>query len=156
MNDTADTDGQSTTRGIMDKAYALARRFWPGPLTMILPKGSMIPPQTTGGLDTVAVRFPSHPIAQALLAEKDTVFITRFRHTICIDQDTVTGLQLDTLGMITEVGIDTDDQLRVLRKESTVKQRPGMARITILQFQRIQVHGTEEKRTEHLIVRIVA
>ncbi|MBO4414938.1 MAG: threonylcarbamoyl-AMP synthase [Lachnospiraceae bacterium] len=67
IKDTADTDGQSTTRDIMDKAYALARRFWPGPLTMILPKGSMIPPQTTGGLDTVAVRFPSHPIAQALI-----------------------------------------------------------------------------------------
>ncbi|MCR5324170.1 MAG: threonylcarbamoyl-AMP synthase [Lachnospiraceae bacterium] len=52
---------------IMNRAYALARRFWPGPLTMILPKGDLIPKQTTGGLDTVAVRFPSHPVAQALI-----------------------------------------------------------------------------------------
>ena len=52
---------------IMNKAHALARRFWPGPLTMILPRGRMIPTQTTGGLDTVALRFPSHPVAQALI-----------------------------------------------------------------------------------------
>ena len=52
---------------MMEKAHLLARRFWPGPLTMILPKGDMIPGQTTGGLDTVAVRFPSHPVAQAMI-----------------------------------------------------------------------------------------
>ena len=54
-------------RKIMEKAHALAAQFWPGPLTMILPRGNMIPRQTTGGLDTVAVRFPSHPVAQALI-----------------------------------------------------------------------------------------
>ncbi len=48
-------------------ALALAKRFWPGPLTMILPRGSSIPKQTTGGLDTVAVRLPSHPIANMLI-----------------------------------------------------------------------------------------
>ncbi|MCR5767862.1 MAG: threonylcarbamoyl-AMP synthase [Lachnospiraceae bacterium] len=51
----------------INKAHLLARHFWPGPLTMILPKGDMIPGQTTGGLDTVAVRFPSHPVAQAMI-----------------------------------------------------------------------------------------
>ncbi len=48
-------------------AYALADRFWPGPLTMILHKTADVPGETTGGLDTVAVRFPSHPVAQALI-----------------------------------------------------------------------------------------
>ncbi len=67
ITDTAGSERRKPAGGIMDKAYALAERFWPGPLTMILPKGPMIPPQTTGGLDTVAVRFPSHPIAQALI-----------------------------------------------------------------------------------------
>ena len=52
---------------MLKTAHLLAQRFWPGPLTMILPRGEMIPKQTTGGLDTVAVRFPSHPIAQALI-----------------------------------------------------------------------------------------
>ena len=49
------------------EAYLLAERFWPGPLTMILHKKDCVPKQTTGGLDTVAVRFPSHPVAQALI-----------------------------------------------------------------------------------------
>ena len=48
-------------------AYALAERFWPGPLTMIFRKNDRIPYETTGGMDTVAVRMPSDPIAQALI-----------------------------------------------------------------------------------------
>lgn len=49
------------------EAYRLAEAFWPGPLTMILPKRSELPKETTGGLDTVAVRFPSNRIAAALI-----------------------------------------------------------------------------------------
>lgn len=45
----------------------LAARFWPGPLTMIVPKRAEIPDLVTAGLDTVAVRVPAHPVAQALL-----------------------------------------------------------------------------------------
>ena len=52
---------------IPDTAYALAERFWPGPLTMILPKRSDIPEITSGGLDTVGIRMPSHPVARALI-----------------------------------------------------------------------------------------
>ena len=47
----------------------LAQAFMPGPLTVILPKLDNIPPETTGGLDTVAVRCPDHPIAHALISE---------------------------------------------------------------------------------------
>ncbi len=46
----------------------LARAFMPGPLTVILPKAEAVPFSTTGGLDTVAVRCPSHPVAHALIA----------------------------------------------------------------------------------------
>ena len=45
----------------------LAQAFWPGPLTMILPKKAVVPYATTGGLDTVAVRMPSHPVALELI-----------------------------------------------------------------------------------------
>jgi L-threonylcarbamoyladenylate synthase len=48
-------------------AAALARRFWPGPLTLVLPRGERIPDLATSGLPTVAVRRPRHPVAQALL-----------------------------------------------------------------------------------------
>ncbi|KAI9202348.1 DHBP synthase RibB-like alpha/beta domain-containing protein [Polychytrium aggregatum] len=47
---------------------ALIDRHWPGPLTILVPRSSKIPKQVTGGHDTVAVRFPSHPIARALIS----------------------------------------------------------------------------------------
>lgn len=49
--------------------YMLAKAFMPGPLTIILPKKNTIPSEVTGGLDTVAVRCPSHPVAQALIRQ---------------------------------------------------------------------------------------
>jgi L-threonylcarbamoyladenylate synthase len=52
---------------IPDSAYRLANAFWPGPLTMIFHKNDRVPAETTGGLDTVAIRFPSNTIAQALI-----------------------------------------------------------------------------------------
>jgi L-threonylcarbamoyladenylate synthase len=50
-------------------ARILAERFWPGPLTLILRKSGRVPPEVTGGQATVAVRFPAHPVARALLEE---------------------------------------------------------------------------------------
>ena len=52
---------------VPEAAVRLAEAFWPGPLTMILPKSDRVPSETTGGLDTVAVRFPSHPAARRLI-----------------------------------------------------------------------------------------
>lgn len=51
------------------EAVLLAEHFWPGPLTMIFNKSEAIPKETTGGLDTVAVRFPNHPIALSFIRE---------------------------------------------------------------------------------------
>ena len=48
-------------------ARKLAERYWPGPLTMIFHKSSAVPLATTGGLDTVAVRMPSHKTARAMI-----------------------------------------------------------------------------------------
>ena len=53
-------------------AYALAERFWPGPLTMILPRRDCVPLRTTGGLDTVGVRCPDHPVTRAIISAADT------------------------------------------------------------------------------------
>jgi len=49
-------------RDVPPEAYRLAERFWPGPLTMILPRRDIVPLQTTGGLETVGVRCPDHPV----------------------------------------------------------------------------------------------
>ena len=56
-------------REVPEQAKRLAQAFWPGPLTMILPKSDLIPNEVSAGLDTVAVRFPSHPAARALIRE---------------------------------------------------------------------------------------
>lgn len=52
---------------IPEEAVKLAERFWPGPLTMILHKSELVPCETTGGLNTVAVRMPVNPIARELI-----------------------------------------------------------------------------------------
>lgn len=56
-------------RDIPPMAYVLARKFWPGPLTMILKRSELVPDVTTAGLDTVAVRCPNHPVTLAILRE---------------------------------------------------------------------------------------
>ncbi len=52
---------------IPEVALKLAQKFWPGPLTMVLKKNNCIPEITSGGLDTVGIRMPSHPIARELI-----------------------------------------------------------------------------------------
>lgn len=54
-------------RDVPPAAYRLAERFWPGPLTMILPRRDIVPLQTTGGLETVGVRCPNHPVTLAII-----------------------------------------------------------------------------------------
>jgi L-threonylcarbamoyladenylate synthase len=52
---------------VPEAAKRLAEHFWPGPLTIILPKADIIPDEVSAGLDTVAIRLPSHPSARALI-----------------------------------------------------------------------------------------
>ena len=54
-------------RDIPPAAYALAEKFWPGPLTMILQRRDNVPNVTTGGLNTVGVRCPDHPVTLAII-----------------------------------------------------------------------------------------
>lgn len=66
----ADMDAlPAIVREIPEKARILAERCWPGPLTMIFPKADIVPMETTGGLDTVAVRLPSNKIARELIRQ---------------------------------------------------------------------------------------
>ena len=50
-------------------AYELARRFWPGPLTLILKRNPIVPDETTAGMDTVAMRCPNHAVTLSILRE---------------------------------------------------------------------------------------
>lgn len=60
---------EEISRDLPPEARQLSDAFWPGPMTLIVNKNEVIPHETTGGLDTVAVRFPSHPVANALIRE---------------------------------------------------------------------------------------
>ncbi|MVB09430.1 Threonylcarbamoyl-AMP synthase [Caprobacter fermentans] len=54
-----------------ESAKKLARAYWPGPLTMVLQKSELIPDEVSTGLPTVGIRFPSHPVARALITAAD-------------------------------------------------------------------------------------
>lgn len=60
-------DLPAIVKKVPEAAIKLAEAFWPGPLTMIMEKSEAVPKETTGGLDTVAVRMPSHPAAMAFI-----------------------------------------------------------------------------------------
>jgi L-threonylcarbamoyladenylate synthase len=60
---------KAMTPGMIRNFDVLAKRFWPGPLTMILPKNDKISDLVTSGLDRVGVRMPAHPVAQEILRE---------------------------------------------------------------------------------------
>jgi L-threonylcarbamoyladenylate synthase len=60
-------DLQRLTTAMSDQAERLAQAFWPGPLTLILPRGLPVSHLVTAGLETVAIRMPRHPVALALI-----------------------------------------------------------------------------------------
>ena len=55
------------TASVTAAVAALAARFWPGPLTMVVPRSAAVPDEVTAGLDTVAIRIPAHPVAHAII-----------------------------------------------------------------------------------------
>lgn len=65
--DFSDIERFNLVREIPESVKLLAENFWPGPLTMIMKKSDVIPDEVSAGLDTVAIRFPSHPTAQKII-----------------------------------------------------------------------------------------
>ena len=68
ISDVSQIEKFSLAEEIPENAKILAEKFWPGPLTMIVKKGKAVPDEVSAGLDTVAIRFPSHPVAQKLIS----------------------------------------------------------------------------------------
>ncbi len=110
---------------IPDVAYELAKAFWPGPLTMIFKKQRSIPRNTTGGLDTVAVRLPDNEVARELILQSGRLIAapsanvsgrpspTNAKHVyndlagkidaIIDDGDSVVGLESTILDLTTDI-----------------------------------------------------
>ncbi len=111
-------------------AWRLIDAFWPGPLTLIVPRGARIPPNVSAGLKTVAVRMPAHPVAAALLKAAGVPIAApsanRFAHTSPtsaqhVFEDLADRIPLILDGGTTPIGVEstivdvTSDPPRLLR-----------------------------------------
>ena len=125
---------------IPEKARVLAEKYWPGPLTMILPRADIVPKETTGGLDSVAVRFPSDPIAQELILAAGGYVAAPSANTSGRPSPTTAGHVAEDLGeaidMIIDggqVGIGLESTIVDFTEEIPVVLRPGYISLEMLQ-----------------------
>ncbi len=125
---------------IPEKAAVLAKKYWPGPLTMIFPKADIVPKETTGGLDSVAVRFPSDPIARRLILEAGGYVAAPSANTSGRPSPTTSRHVEEDLGdaidMIIDggpVGIGLESTIVDFTEDVPVVLRPGFISLEMLQ-----------------------
>ena len=122
----------SIAREAPENAFKLAAAFWPGPLTIIVWKNDRVPYETTGGLETVAVRMPNHPVALALIKESGRLIAAPSANTsgkpspteashVMYDMDGRIPLILDG----GPVGIGLESTIVDLTEQKPVILRPG-------------------------------
>ena len=121
------------------EAELLAKHFWPGPLTMILHKNHVIPYETTGGLDTVAIRMPAHPVALAFLRESGCMIAAPSANTSGRPSPTSAAhVREDLQGRIDgiidggEVEIGIESTIIDLTEETPCVLRPGYITMDML------------------------
>ena len=125
---------------IPGKARLLAEKLWPGPLTMIFPKSEIVPRETTGGLESVAVRFPSHPIARELIKAAGGFVAAPSANTSGRPSPTSAAHVIEDLSgridMIIDggpVGIGLESTIVDFTEEIPVVLRPGYISLEMLQ-----------------------
>lgn len=119
-------------RDIPEAAKKLADAFWPGPLTMVLKKQEVVPKETTGGLDTVAVRLPSHPVARAFIEAAGGYVAAPSANVSGRPSPTLAKYVLEDMGgkipLIIDggaVGIGVESTIVDLTEDTPVILRPG-------------------------------
>ena len=130
---------------IPEHAKRLMETFWPGPLTVILPKSNLIPDQVSAGLPTVAVRLPSHPVARAVIQEAGVPLAAPSANVSGSPSPTAAAHVLHDLDGKIDAVIDggpctigLESTVITLAEETPVLLRPGA--VTLEQLQ--QVLGT--------------
>ncbi|HEX4824740.1 MAG TPA: L-threonylcarbamoyladenylate synthase [Candidatus Polarisedimenticolaceae bacterium] len=113
-----------------ERADVLLRKFWPGPLTLVLPRGKKIPDLVTSGLDTVAIRMPSHPVAQALLKAAEIPLAAPSANRFGRISPTTAAHVVEELGE--RVGIVLDGGACTVGVESTVVAISPSGALTLL------------------------
>lgn len=144
---------------VPEAGLALAAEFWPGPLTLVLPKRPHLPDEVTAGLDSVAVRVPSHPVTKALLvafggpvtapSANPFMGLSATRATD-IDPDLVAKLALVLDGGAGDVGlestvVDVRGPIRLLRPGGVTREQ-----IEAVLGEVIQVGAGSERRSPGL------
>ncbi len=126
-------------RHVPEQASVLAEAFWPGPLTMILDKSDQVPHSVTGGLDTVAIRMPDHPVALALIEAGGGFIAAPSANTSGRPSPTTAQHVRDDLNgkidMIIDggsVGIGVESTIIDLTEEPPMVLRPGFISIDML------------------------
>jgi L-threonylcarbamoyladenylate synthase len=114
------------------RAEALAARFWPGPLSLVLPRQPTIPDLVTAGLESVAVRVPDHPAALALLRAADTPVAAPSANPFGYVSPTTAEHVLEQLGQKVDLVLDggpcrvgVESTILSLLAETPVLLRPG-------------------------------
>jgi L-threonylcarbamoyladenylate synthase len=112
-------------RDVPDIAWRLAATFWPGPLTLVLKRAPQVPANIAAGLDTVAVRMPSHPVARALLLACDVPIAAPSANTFTRPSATTADHVLEDLDGRVDVVLDAGPT--TIGLESTVVDLTGSA-----------------------------
>ncbi len=117
---------------IDDRARALMDHFWPGPLTLVLPKRPLIPDLVTAGLGTVGLRMPAHPVSLSLLREAGTPIAAPSANPFGYVSPTTARHVQDTLGQTLELILDggpctvgLESTVCALTDREAVVLRPG-------------------------------
>ena len=125
-------DLECIAKEVPHQARKLADAFWPGPLTMIVYKNDKVPYETTGGMETVAVRMPNHPVALALIGESGCLIAAPSANTSGKPSPTEAAhVALDMNGRIPmildggSVGIGIESTIIDLTEETPMILRPG-------------------------------
>ncbi len=124
-----------------ERADVLLRRFWPGALTLVLPRGRKIPDLVTSGLDTVAIRMPSHAVAQSLLREAALPLAAPSANRFGGISPTTAAHVVEDLGE--RVGIVLDGGASAVGVESTVVAIARDGTLTLLRPGGVSVEAIE-------------
>lgn len=150
-------DLEKLVKEIPPKAKKLADAFWPGPLTMIFEKSEQVPFETTGGLATVAVRYPNHPVALVFIKESGGFVAAPSANTSGRPSPTLgTHVYEDLKGRIEilldsgEVGIGIESTIVDMTVEPPMILRPGFITEEMLKevLGHIDVDKTTKERLE--------
>lgn len=135
-----------------EEAEALAARYWPGPLTLVVPKAACVPPVVTAGLDTVGLRMPAHPVALALIRASGVPVAAPSANRFT--QLSPTTAQHVEAGLSTSVDLILDAGPAAVGIESTVLSlagRPLLLRSGMISREEIErTIGPVEERTSAL------